>query len=47
MWSSGRALGSRLEGRGFDLRPILDDSGVTVKVMPGLIPDLILVHYRK
>jgi len=27
--------------------PILDDSVVTVKLVPGLIPDLILVHYRK
>jgi len=34
--SSGRALGSRSEGRGFDPHPMLDRSGV--KAMPGLIP---------
>ncbi len=46
MWSSGRALGSRLEGHGFDPRPMLDGTGV--KAMPGLIfAHPILVHYRK
>jgi len=35
LWSSGRALGSRSEGRGFDPRPMLD--GSSVKAMPGLI----------
>ncbi len=34
-WSSGRALGSRSEGRGFNPRPMLDGSGV--KAMPGSI----------
>jgi len=34
LWSSGRALGSQSEGRGFD--PMLDGSGV--KAMPGSIP---------
>jgi len=38
LWSSGRALGSQLEGRGFDPRLMLDRSGV--KAMPGLIPAL-------
>ncbi len=33
IWSSGRVLGSRSEGRGFDTRPMLDESGV--KDMPG------------
>ena len=33
LWSSGKALGSRLEGRGFDPYPMLDGSGV--KAMPG------------
>jgi len=42
--SSGRALGSRSKGRGFDPRPMLDRSGV--KAMPGSIPTHpILVHY--
>jgi len=36
LWSSGRALGSRSEGRGFDPCPMLDGSGV--KAMPGSIP---------
>jgi len=36
LWSSGRALGSRLEGCGFNTRPMLDGSGV--KAMPRLIP---------
>jgi len=35
-WSSGRALGSLSEGRGFNPYPMLDGSGV--KVMPGSIP---------
>jgi len=35
LWSSGRALGSQSEGRGFDPCPMLDGSGV--KAMPGLI----------
>ena len=35
LWSSGTALGSQSEGRGFDLRPMLDGSGV--KAMPGSI----------
>ncbi len=35
-WSSGRALGSRSEGRIFNPRPMLDRSGV--KAMPGSIP---------
>jgi len=35
LWSSGRALGSRLEGCGFDPRPMLDESGV--KAIPGSI----------
>ncbi len=35
LWSSGRALGSRSEGRGFDTHPMLDGSGV--KAMPGSI----------
>ncbi len=35
-WSSGRALGSRSEGHGFNPRPMLDGSGV--KAMPGSIP---------
>ncbi len=34
--SSGRALSSRSEERGFDPCPMLDGSGV--KAMPGLIP---------
>jgi len=38
LWSSGRALGSRPEGRGFDPCPMLDESGV--KAMPGSIPSL-------
>ncbi len=33
LWSSGRALGSQLEGCGFDPCPMLDGSGV--KAMPG------------
>ncbi len=37
-WSSGRALGSRSEGRGFNPHPMLDGSGV--KAMPGSIPTL-------
>ncbi len=36
LWTSGRALGSRSEGCGFDPCPILDVSGV--KAMPGSIP---------
>jgi hypothetical protein len=36
LWSSGRVLGSRLEGRGIDPHPMLDGSGV--KTMPGSIP---------
>jgi len=36
LWSSGRVLGSRLEGRGIYPRPMLDGSGV--KTMPGSIP---------
>jgi len=36
LWSSGRALSSRSEGRGFDPRPMLDGSGA--KAMPGSIP---------
>jgi len=36
LWSSGRALGSQSEGRGFDPRPMLDGNGV--KAMPGSIP---------
>ncbi len=36
LWSSGRVLGSRLEGRGIDPRSMLDRSGV--KAMPGSIP---------
>jgi len=36
LWSSGRALGSWLEGCGFDPCPMLDGSGV--KAMPGSIP---------
>ncbi len=44
LWSSGRALGSRSEGRGFDPRPMLDGSGV--KAMPRSIPTHpIMVHY--
>ncbi len=43
LWSSGRALGSRSEGCGFDPCPMLDGSGV--KAMPGSIPTP--VHYRK
>ncbi len=35
--SSGRVLGSRLEGHGIDPRPMLDGSGV--KAMPELIPE--------
>ncbi len=35
LWSSGRALGSRSEGCGFDPHPMLDGSGV--KAMPGSI----------
>jgi len=35
LWSGGRALGSRSEGRGFDPGPMLDGSGV--KVMSGSI----------
>jgi len=35
LWPSGRVLGSRTEGRGFDPCPMLDGSGV--KAMPGLI----------
>jgi len=33
LWSSGRALGSQLDGCGFDPLPVLDGSGV--KAMPG------------
>ncbi len=36
LWSSGRALGSQSVGRGFDPRPMLDESGV--KAMSGSIP---------
>ncbi len=36
MWSSGRALGSQLEGRGFNPCPMLD--GSSDKAMPGSIP---------
>ena len=36
LWSSGRALGSQSEGRGFKPRPMLDGSGV--KAVPGSIP---------
>ena len=36
LWSSGRALGSRSEGHGFDPCQMLDESGV--KAMPGYIP---------
>jgi hypothetical protein len=36
LWSSGRALGSRLESRGFDSLPMLDGSGV--KATPESIP---------
>ncbi len=36
LWPSGRALGSRSEGRGFNPCPMLDGSGV--KAMPGSIP---------
>jgi len=36
LWSRGRVLGSRLEGRGINPLPMLDGSGV--KAMPGLIP---------
>ncbi len=35
LWSSGRALGSRSEGCGFDPCPMLDGTGV--KAMPGSI----------
>jgi len=35
LWSSGRALGSQSDGRGFDPCPMLDGSGV--KAMPGSI----------
>jgi len=35
LWSSGRALGSQSEDRGFDPSPMLDGSGV--KAMPGSI----------
>jgi len=35
LWSSGRALGSQSEGRGFNPRPMLDGSGV--KAMLGSI----------
>jgi len=35
LWSSGRALDSQSEGRGFDPRPMLNGSGV--KPMPGTI----------
>jgi hypothetical protein len=37
LWSSGRALGSQSEGRGFNSYPMLD--GIGVKAMPGLIPE--------
>ncbi len=36
LWSGGRALCSRSEGRGLYPHPILDGSGVEAK--PGLIP---------
>jgi len=36
LWSSGRALGSRSEGRGFNPLPMLDGSGV--KATPESIP---------
>jgi len=36
LWSSGRVLGSQLEGRGIDPHPMFDGSGV--KAMPGSIP---------
>jgi hypothetical protein len=35
LWSSGRTLGSKSEGCGFDPCPMLD--GSDVRVMPGLI----------
>jgi hypothetical protein len=35
LWSSGKVLSSRLEGRGIDPRPMLDGSGV--KAIPGSI----------
>ena len=35
LWSSGRTLGSRLEGRGFDPCHMLDGNGVIA--MPGSI----------
>jgi len=36
LWSSGRVLGSPLEGRGIDPHPMLDGSGV--KAIPGSNP---------
>ncbi len=36
LWSSGRALGSQSEGRGFDPHPMLDGNGI--KAMAGSIP---------
>jgi len=33
LWSSGRVLGLRSEGRGFNPRPLLEGNGV--KAMPG------------
>ncbi len=42
LWSSGRALGSGSEGRGFDPHPMLDGSGV--KAMPGSIPVPSVLH---
>ncbi len=36
LWSSGRALSSQFEGRGFNSHPMLDGSGV--KAIPGPIP---------
>jgi len=42
-WSSGRALGSRSEGRGFNPCPMPDGSGVKACQDRFLHPDL--VHY--
>jgi len=47
LWSSGRALGSRSEGRGFDPRPMIDGSGVKAMPCQDRFLHPILVHYRK
>jgi len=50
LWSSGRALGSRSEGRGFDTRPMLDGSGVNCQSrarIDSYTPNYGLLHIEK